>query len=205
MHRRFPRTAGKITDLSGKSINSEKKEFPMDFMTAVRKRSSYRGKYDLSPIGRGDLKQIMEAGLAAPSGCNKQTTEIIAVDDAIVLDELYALIDPPVIKRAPAMICVLTKKIIAYRGRSFQVQDYSAAIENMLLTIVALGYESCWVEGHITDADRIGDKMAGLLGVPAGVELVCVLPVGRALDPVTRIEKKAFEERAWFNRYKTGD
>ena len=51
-------------------------------------------------------------------------------------------------------ICVLTKRINAYRDKCFAVQDYSAAIENMLLAIVDLGYQSCWYEGHITDDDR---------------------------------------------------
>ncbi|MBR4360870.1 MAG: alpha-L-fucosidase, partial [Clostridia bacterium] len=50
--------------------------------------------------------------------------------------------------------------------------------ENMLLAVTALGYQSCWYEGHITDTDRIGDKMARILGVPEGYELVCFLPVG---------------------------
>ena len=66
---------------------------------------------------------------------------------------------------APAMICVLTKRIYAYRDKCFATQDYSAAIENMLLAITSLGYESCWYEGHITDDDRICDKMAKILNV----------------------------------------
>ena len=102
----------------------------------------------------------MEAGLAAPSGCNKQTTSLIAVDDPDTLEKLRAVIQPPVGETAPAMICVLTRRIIAYRDRCFAAQDYAAAIENMLLAAEALGYRSCWYEGHITDTDRIGDRMA---------------------------------------------
>ena len=56
------------------------------------------------------------------------------------------------------------------------VQDYSAAIENMLLAIQALGYASCWIEGHVTDVDQIGRQMADILGVPENMELVCFLP-----------------------------
>ena len=99
------------------------------------------------------------------------------------------------------MICVLTRRVYAYRDKHFDVQDYSAAIENMLLAIVALGYESCWVEGHITDVDRIGRKMADILGVPAEYELVCFLPVGKADEPVTVPKKMPFEQRAWFNAF----
>ena len=174
----------------------------MNTLDAIRARRSYRGRYLPTPVPREHLSAIMEAGLRAPSGCNKQTTSIIAVDDPEVLAKLRAVIDPPVAETAPAWICVLTRRIIAYRDRCFTVQDYSAAIQNMLLAIVALGYQSCWYEGHITDADRIGDKMARILGVPEEYELVCLLPVGVAADAVNAPKKLPFEERAWFNGFK---
>ena len=173
----------------------------MNAIEAISKRHSYRGTFKPTPVPREDLMTIMQAGLDAPSGCNKQTTSLIAVDDPEVLAKLRAVIDPPVAQTAPAMICVLTRRIIAYRDRCFAVQDYAAAIENMLLAIVALGYQSCWYEGHITDVDRIGDKMARILGVPEEYELVCILPVGVAEEKPVPPKKKTFEERAWFNAF----
>lgn len=164
-------------------------------------RHSYRGKYTPDKVPRNDLKLILEAGLAAPSGCNKQTTHLIAVDDEELLRKLLSEIDPPVAQTAQAMICVLTKRINAYRDRCFATQDYAAAIENMLLMIHAMGYESCWYEGHITDTDRIGDRIARLLGVPEGYELVCILPVGRPEAAPACPKKLPFEERAWFNGF----
>ena len=173
----------------------------MNTIETILARHSYRGKYKPQPVPREDLRTILEAGLAAPSGCNKQTTSLIAVADPAVLARLRAVIDPPVAETAPAAICVLTRRIIAYRDRCFAEQDYAAAIENMLLAIVALGYESCWYEGHITDTDRIGDRMAKILGVPEDYELVCFLPVGVAEGTPAQPKKKAFAERAWFNRF----
>jgi len=173
----------------------------MTMLELISARHSYRGKYLPTPVPREHLVAIMQAGLDAPSGCNKQTTSLIAVDDPAILAQLRAVIDPPVAETAPAYICVLTRRIIAYRDRCFAVQDYSAAIQNMLLAIVALGYQSCWYEGHITDVDRIGDKMARILGVPEEYELVCLLPVGVAADPVKAPPKKPFRERAWFNGF----
>ena len=118
-----------------------------------------------------------------------------------MLEKIRAVIDPPVGETAPAAIFVLTRRINAYRDRCFAVQDYSAAIENMLLAIAALGYQSCWYEGHITDEDRIGGKIAEILGVPEEYELVCFLPVGVAESEPKLPKKKAFEERAWFNAF----
>ena len=173
----------------------------MNTLDAIFARTSYRGPYTNAPVPRKDLVKILEAGLAAPSGCNKQTTSLIAVDDPAVLAKLHAVIDPPIGETAPAMICVLTERIVAYRDRCFAVQDYAAAIENMLLAMEALGYASCWVEGHITDEDRIGRKMADILGVPQHMELVCFLPVGRAAQRAHEPVKKPFDERAWFNGF----
>ena len=172
-----------------------------DVLEAISERRSYRGKYLPVHVPREDLRQIMQAGLDAPSGCNKQTTSLIGVDDPEILKKLKAVIQPPVAETAPAMICVLTQRINAYRDRCFAVQDYSAAIENMLLAAERLGYRSCWYEGHITDADRIGDQMAKILNVPEGYELVCMLPIGVPAEKPSAPKKKAFGERAWFNSF----
>ena len=177
----------------------------MDILELINSRHSYRGKYENTPVPRSDLVKILEAGLAAPSGCNKQTVSLIAVDDPVVLKKLHQVINPPVGETAPAMICVLSQRIVAYRDRCFAVQDYAAAIENMLLAIVALGYQSCWYEGHVTDLDRIGDQMARILGVPEDYELVCVLPVGVSKSTPVLPKKKDFSERAWFNGFQSVD
>jgi len=182
----------------------------MDVFTTIKNRTSYRGSYKDTIVPREDLIQIMEAGLAAPSGCNKQTTSLIAVDDAGILRKLQKVMGLPNAATAPAMICVLTQRIVAYKDgsgndRCYATHDYSAAIENMLLAIVALGYQSCWYEGHITDADAIGRQMADILAVPDEYDLVCLLPVGVADQPVRHAEKRPFLERAWLNGFKRVD
>ena len=177
----------------------------MTVTEAIQSRHSYRGKYKSDPVPRADLVTILEAGLAAPSGCNKQTTSLIAVDDPAVLKKLLGVIDPPVAETAPAAVCVLTQRINAYRDKCFAVQDYSAAIENMLLTMAELGYQSCWYEGHITDDDRICDRMARILGVPEDYELVCFLPVGVPETGPVLPKKKPFDQRAWFNAFRRAD
>ena len=167
----------------------------------IKKRTSYRGNFKNTSIPREDLVKIMEAGLAAPSGCNKQTTSLIAVDNADLLSKLFDAMKPPIAETAPAIICVLSQKIIAYKDRCFNIQDYSAAIQNMLLVAVELGYQSCWYEGQITDVDEIGRKMASVLDVPDDYELVCFLPIGIAAEPLSYADKKPFAQRAWFNGF----
>ena len=171
----------------------------MDTLSTIFARTSYRGKYEPTPVPREHLQQLLDAGLSAPSGCNKQTTSLVAIDDPALLKPLIALTQKHIGDTAPAMILVLAEKTIAYRDRTFYMQDYSAAIQNILLAAVSLGYESCWVEGQVTDVDRIGRQMADFLGIPQDYELVCYLPIGVAAEPLKHAVKKPFSERAWFN------
>ena len=60
----------------------------MNTLDAINSRHSYRGEYENTSIPKEDLIKIMKAGLAAPSGCNKQTTSLIADDNPAVLEIL---------------------------------------------------------------------------------------------------------------------
>ncbi|MBR5364477.1 MAG: nitroreductase family protein [Oscillospiraceae bacterium] len=175
----------------------------MELFDVIAARHSYRGAYLPEPVPHSDLQRIMEAGLAAPSGCNKQTTLLTAVETPELIDKIFEIMELPFCQTAPALICVTTKRIIAYkdgwgRERSYQVQDYAAAIENMLLAITALGYASCWIEGHITDADEQDKQIAALLEIPADERAVCILPVGRPADAMNAVKKQPFSARARF-------
>ncbi|MBQ8781625.1 MAG: nitroreductase family protein [Oscillospiraceae bacterium] len=174
----------------------------MDFLKLAQERVSYRGQYKNETVPHDDLVKIMQAGLAAPSGCNQQTTSLIAVDAPELLDRIKAMFKKPVAATAPAMICVLAKNTPSYRGISYHVQDYSAAIENMLLEIKSLGYDSCWYEGYVTNEDRVGEQIAELFEIPDEYKVVCVLPVGIAEDEPRYAPKMDFDERAWFNGFK---
>jgi len=173
----------------------------MKTLDVIAKRRSYRGLFKETPVPREDLVRIMEAGLAAPSGCNAQTVSLIAVDDPAVLAEMRNAMVRPLGQNAPAFICVLCRRLVVWKGMTFAVQDYSAAIENMLLAAVELGYESCWLEGNLTDEDEVGKKIAKVLHVPDEYDLVCILPVGIAQDGFSPREKKPFSQRAWFNTF----
>ena len=177
----------------------------MDTIKAIFERYSYRGHFESTPIAHEDLKLIMEAGLAAPSGNNSQTTSLIGLDDPKVMEAMAVhLTKRYPFASAPAAICVLSQRISGYEDIFFNIQDYSAAIENMLLTITALGYASCWVEGHIR-RDNVKETNRGIvneLGIPDGYELVAYLPIGIPIKKdVPRAKKKPFEERAWFNGF----
>ena len=55
--------------------------------------------------------------------------------------------------------------------------DTSAAIENMLLMVTALGLGACWVIAPCIDI-RDEERLKDLLGVPEGVKIVSIIAVG---------------------------
>jgi len=177
----------------------------MDTLQAIKNRHSFRGSYKNTPVPREDLKKILEAGLAAPSACNKQTTSLIALDNPELVNALISLVKKNGFRgtdtNPPAGICVLTQQTPAYADKYFYVQDYSAAIENMLLAITSLGYASCWIEGQVTKDAETQRQIAKLLNLPADYITVGFLPVGAAETEITHPDYKAFEERAWFNEF----
>lgn len=177
----------------------------MELFEAIINRFSYRGIYKETPVPRKHLVKIMEAGLAAPSGCNVQTTHIVALDDPEIVKRAGGLLKKPNFASAPAAIVVLTRAEPAYRGQLYNVQDYAAAIENMLLAITALGYASCWVEGYVTYFKEVSSGIAELLNVPDWYSIVAYLPVGVPAEEGRRVEKKPFEERTGFNSFSGGN
>lgn len=173
----------------------------MDLFEAIRRRHSYRGKYGQTGVPREHLRAIMDAGLRAPSGCNKQTTHVVGVDDPALIAELNAMVGKSGFSAAPAAVVVLTHVVPGTGGKLYHVQDYSAAIENMLLAIAALGYASCWIEGHVRYHEDIAARMAEALGAPEEYSVVAYLPVGVPAEPVREVEKLPFERRSGFNKF----
>ena len=179
----------------------------MDVFECIHKRYSYRGTYKDTIVPRENLEKILKTGIAAPSGCNKQTTSFIGIDNRQILNFILDLIKKNGFggKSAPAGICVLTRKIPGYADVYFNVQDYSAAIENMLIAVTALGYASCWIEGHITENKDTQSQISEILKVPKEYTVVGFLPIGIPEKEGKRPSYKSFSERVWYNQFGNND
>ncbi len=175
----------------------------MDLFTAIHRRYSYRGAFTDALVPREDLERIVEAGVAAPSGKNAQTTGFVIVDDPELVTTIGSMHPQNLaLQQAKALIaCVIDRRPEAiYEGLSFQVEDCAAAVENILLAITALGYGSVWVDGWLRQEGR-AEKIGGLLGLPEGKVVRIILPVGVPAGEGPRPAKKSFSQRAWFNRW----
>ena len=172
----------------------------MDLFDAIAKRHSYREGFTDAPVPRADLKKIVQAGIQAPSGKNEQTTSFVIVDDPQLLAQIAAIVDRPICRTAKAFIVCVVDPRPVFHEFSFAAEDCSAAVENMLLAITALGYASVWLDG-VLKYNNVAARIGQLLGVPEGRTVRILLPVGVPAQPGKQKEKLPFDQRAWFNRW----
>lgn len=167
----------------------------MTFYDAIRKRGSYRQEFLAEAVPEEVLLRIMEAGCRAPSGYNFQTTSFLVVTNPDLLTNLADIAPSPATNTAPAMIIPLSsKKESPKTGLSFEIEDYAAAVENILLAITAEGYAAVWMDGAVNLEDR-RERINKLLQVPDDRFVRAIIPLGRPEKEVTQREKMPLEER----------
>jgi len=163
----------------------------MDAFEAVRTLLAVRS-YQAKPVPDTVVHRIVEAGRLTGSGMNRQPWHFIVVRDRDMLRRLGAAASSgSYVAQAPLAVVVATDTT------RFAVSDASRAIQSMLLTAWADGVGSNWVGFGGLDAVK------PLLGIPAALEVLAILPFGYPARPVGRGKKqrKALREVAHLERY----
>ena len=161
----------------------------MDALEAIRRRRSTR-RYTGEAVPKSDLETIVDAGRLAETGSNRQPWDFVVVTDRAMIEKFRVV--GAWMQKAGAVVAVVMDP-----ASRWWVEDGSAAIENMLLASVALGYGACWVEG---DALPREEQLKTLLGVPADRRLMALMPIGVAAETPT-VEKKTLAKVLHWERY----
>ena len=134
----------------------------------MKTRRSIR-KYKPDMVPQELLNQIIEAGIYAASGRNRQDSIIIQVTDKKLRDEIMDMnckiggweegFDP--FYGAPAMLIVLTKK-----DNPNRVYDGSLVMGNLMLAAHELGIGSCWIHRAKEEFEtEWGKELLKILGI----------------------------------------
>ena len=161
----------------------------MDALEAIRRRRSTR-RYTGDAVPKSDLETIVDAGRLAATGSNRQPWDFVVVTDRATIEKFRVV--GAWMEKAGAVVAVVMDP-----ASRWWVEDASAAIENMLLASVALGYGACWVEG---DALPREEQLKALLGVPAERRLMALIPIGVAAETPT-VKKKPLAKVLHWERY----
>jgi nitroreductase len=176
----------------------------VELFEAISRRVSVR-VFKGDSLGEGDLERILGAAILAPSAGNLQPWSFVVTKGGALKEALAeAALSQSFMAKAPIIItvCAVEDDSAARygdRGREFYcIQDTAAAIQNILLSATALGYGTCWIGAFDEDAVR------QVLGIPAGVRPVALIPLGLPGEYPPRVTRKPLEAVLRHETYSVG-
>ncbi|MBO5709154.1 MAG: nitroreductase [Bacteroidales bacterium] len=153
----------------------------------IMARRSIR-KYKQTPVGRDTMNVILECGINAPNGQNRQSWEVRVVDSPALMDEIkeamaqgHPDMEPKAVKgcfrNAPVMVFIARDP-----SYDFSAYDCGLLAENMMLSAWSLGVGSICLGSPVrflTDNDACRPVLEKL-GFSAGYELCLCVGFGYA-------------------------
>lgn len=131
-------------------------------------------RYKAQQITDAELETVLQAGVCAPTGMNRQSPIIVAVQDKETINQLSRLnahfmgVDTDPFYGAPTVLVVL-----AAAWSVHAVQDGSLVMGNLMNAAHAIGLGSCWInrakESFETDEGKALLKKWGIEGEYIGV------------------------------------
>jgi len=170
----------------------------MEIMDVIFSRRSVR-KYEDRPLEKEKITLLLQAAMAAPSACNNQPWEFVAVTDPEIM-ERFRKVMPYGKYNAPAAIVVCENPSIGKRRgcERFWVQDCSAAVENILIAAAGMGLGTVWL--GVYPITLLGKAVAGVVGLPKDIRPLAVIYVGYpAEQPEARTQYE--EQRVHWEKY----
>lgn len=149
-----------------------------DLIEAIEERRSVRS-FKPDPVPEPTLSRIIGCALMAPSAGNIQPWQFWVVKRPEVKEALAkAAYGQEFVSAAPVVVVVVAepgRSAARYGKRGSELyclQDTAAAVENMLLTVVAYGLGACWVGAFDEQA------ASQALGLPDDFRPVAMVPIG---------------------------
>lgn len=150
----------------------------MNVFEAIRTLLAVR-QYEDRPVPDEVLRRILEAGRLTASGMNVQPWHFVVVQDREMLKRLAAAAPSgPYIAGAALAI------VVAIDVSRYSLSDASRAIQDMLLAAWDEGVGGNWV--GFSGMEPVKE----LLGIPAELEVVAVLPFGYPVQQIGQGKKK---------------
>ena len=168
-----------------------------DILDFLKNRRSTK-QYTNEPVSQEDLQAVIEAGLYAPSGRNRQGAIIVCINDSKLRDELAAD-NAALLHReqdpfygAPTVLVVLGDKSVPT-----YVYDGALVMGNLLLAAEAAGLGACWIHRarELFEMPKYKELLGehGISGDYEGIGF-CVLGHSAAMKqpPLARRENRVF-------------
>lgn len=164
------------------------------FDTMVTRRSVR--SYTNDPIPDDVLSHVIEAGVYAPTGMNRQSPIIVAITNRELRDKLSAMnarimgVDSDPFYGAPVVLVVL-----ADRSIPTYLYDGSLVMGNLMNAAHEQGLGSCWIHRAKEEFDSPeGKQILADLGIEGDYEGIghCILGYTDGLEPAPKPRKENY-------------
>ncbi len=154
-------------------------------LNAIYNRRSIR-EYTDEPVKLEDLREIVRAGIWAPSGLNNQPWRFVLITDtAIKLQLAEQTRYSHIVKAAPALIAVFLDTRAMYN----EVKDHQAAgacIQNMLLATEELGLGAVWLGEILNQKEQVKQ----IIDISDEHDLMAIIAIGHPIHRNQRSKRK---------------
>jgi nitroreductase len=157
----------------------------MDVYTAISTRKSVRAFLDRD-IPDTLLTKILAAARLAPSARNLQEWRFVVVRDAATRLKLAeAACDQAFVGEAPVVLicCAESDESVMTCGHKRYPIDVAIAMDHITLCAAAEGLGTCWIGAFHEQ------QVKDILGIPDGIRVIELLPIGYPIDPAP-VQKK---------------
>ena len=150
----------------------------MNVFDAVRTVLAVR-QYQDKPVRPEVIRKVVEAAHLTGSSMNAQPWRFVVVEDRAMLKKLGAAA-----RSGPYTAGAAFAVVVGHEPSRFGMSDCSRAVQSMVLTAWEEGVGSNWVGFGGLEA------VNALLGIPAEVEIVALVPFGYPVQKLGKGKKK---------------
>ena len=173
-----------------KPVETEKEmKYENETIATIMERRSIR-KYKPETVARETLEKIMECGINAPNGQNKQSWEVRIVDNSTTMTQIQDLMAAGNAELDPDMVkgCMRGAPVMVFIARDvnydFSAYDCGLLAGNILLSAQSLGVGSIVLGSpvrFINDAENSAEIL-NILGYSENYELCLCVGLGYAAE-----------------------
>lgn len=146
-----------------------------NFMNSIFKRRSIR-KYTSEKVSEDTVKELLKAGMSAPSAANEQPWEFIVIRDREILKEIIDVHGYAAMLKEADVAIAVCGNINRDKVGGFWVQDCSAATENILIEAQELGLGAVWL-GVYPLEERV-NPIKKILKLPESITPLSIISIG---------------------------
>ena len=147
----------------------------MDAIEAILTRRSIR-KYVKKPVSKEQIKELIKIGMSAPSAGDEQPWHFIVIDDSTILEEIPSFHNHAQMLKDAAVAILVCGDLDLEKHKGMWSQDCSAATQNILIAVNALGLGAVWL-GVYPREERV-NSLRKLLSIPDNIVPFSLISIG---------------------------